>query len=126
MANHSYRLDKKLIVIPVIICGERGSLRSEFILTGSSGNIIDHSIALALGYSGRDAIGISSVSSAAGKEMGYRLVVKTLEVLGKKLVETEVRCHDLQEQGVEGLIGMSLLEQFDWCVHPKKQMISMR
>jgi predicted aspartyl protease len=64
------------------------------------------------------------VTSAVGKERGYRLVIKKLEVLDKKLNDVEIRCHDLKDQGVEGLIGMSLLKQFEWCLEPRKMIIS--
>jgi predicted aspartyl protease len=127
MANYTYRLDKRLIVVPVILHGKHGRLTNEFILdTGASYTIIDHGLASALGYSASDGIGFSHVSSAVGKEQGYRLVIEGFETLGKKQSRMEVACHDLKEQGTEGLIGMSFLEQFDWCVHPSKQIISIR
>jgi len=127
MANYTYRLDKHLIVVPVVLHGRNGRLKNEFILdTGASFTIIDHGLASALGYSASDGVGFSHVSSAVGKEQGYRLVIDGFETLGKKFRCVEVACHDLKEQGVEGLIGMSFLEQFDWCVHPKKQIISVK
>ena len=98
---------------------------SRFVLdTGASFTIIDHSLAEILGYSARDGIGQSMVSSVLGKEQGYRLIIESLETLGNKCSKIEVRCHDLQEQGIEGLLGMNFLEQFDWCIHPKRQIIS--
>lgn len=97
---------------------------SEFILdTGASFNIVDHSLASVLGYSARDGVGLSTVSSAVGKEMGYRVVIQGFEALGKKQLNVEVACHDLKEQGVEGLIGMAFLDQFNWCLHPKERII---
>lgn len=127
MANFPYRLDKKLIVLPVVLYGKRGRLTSEFILdTGSSGNIIDHTLAFALGYSAHDGVGYSDVSSVLGKERGYRLVIEGFEALGKKVQKAEVLCHDLKDSNkVEGLIGMAFLEQFDWCLHPEKKIISV-
>ena len=126
MADFSYRLNRRLMVIPVVLYGRRGYLESEFILdTGSSLTIVDHSLAVALGYSARDGIGLSKVSSVVGKERGYRLILEGLETLGKKMDHFEVACHDLLDQGVEGLVGMSFLEQFDWCVHPGKRMITV-
>ncbi len=126
MANFSYRIDKRLIVIPVTLYGKTGHLTTEFILdTGSSFNIVDHSLVSALGYSAREGTGLSVVSSAAGKERGYRLVLKGLETLGKHLKAPEVACHDLKEHGVEGLIGMSFLGEFDWCLHPARKVISL-
>ncbi|OGQ45172.1 MAG: hypothetical protein A3H42_02310 [Deltaproteobacteria bacterium RIFCSPLOWO2_02_FULL_46_8] len=94
--------------------------------TGSSAIIIDHEIALDLGYSATDAIGFSTVRSAVGKEKGYRLLIDSFEALGKKTASVEVRCHDLKDQGVEGLIGMTFLKQFDWCLHPAKQVLAVR
>ncbi len=127
MADFPYRVDKKLIVIPVMLYGKTGSLMSEFILdTGASYNIVDHSLISALGYSARDGIGFSTVSSAIGKEKGYRVIMEGLEALGKKFSPVEVACHDLKEQGVEGLIGMTFLELFDWCVYPNQKIISVQ
>ena len=71
MANHRYELDRCLIVIPVTLHGKQRQFKSEFILdTGASYNIIDHSIADVLGYSVREVLGVSTISSAAGKERG--------------------------------------------------------
>ncbi|MBI2335808.1 MAG: clan AA aspartic protease [Deltaproteobacteria bacterium] len=124
MANFPYRLNKRLVVIPVVLYGKKGRLESEFILdTGASLTIVDHSLALSLGYSARDGIGLSTVSSVIGKERGYRLMMKGFETLGRLYNSFEVACHDLQDQGIEGLVGMNFLEKFDWCVHPNKQVI---
>ncbi len=124
MADHPYQLDGDLIIIPVTLSGKQGTYNGMFVLdTGSAGVIIDHEIAFDLGYSARDSMGFSTVSSAVGKEQGYRLKIEGVECLGKKIQAMEVRCHDLREQGVEGLIGMSFLKQFRWCVDPGKQII---
>ena len=60
------------------------------------------------------------------QEKGYRLLIDSFEALGKKTASVEVRCHDLKDQGVEGLIGMTFLKQFDWCLHPAKQVLAVR
>ena len=127
MADHPYRLDGELIVISVKLQSKARSYNGKFVLdTGSSAIIIDHEIALDLGYSAKDGIGFSSVRSAVGKEKGYRLLIEGFEALDKKTNAIEVRCHDLKNQGVEGLVGMTFLKQFDWCVHPAKQIISVK
>ncbi len=126
MADYPYRLDGELIIISVKLHGKAGAYNGKFVLdTGSSGMIIDHEVAFDLGYSANDGIGFSTVRSAIGKEKGYRLIIEGFEALGKKASSIEVRCHDLKDQGVEGLVGMSFLKQFDWCVHPKNQFISV-
>ncbi len=127
MADYPYRLEGELIIISVKLQSKLGSYNGKFVLdTGSSAIIIDHEIACDLGYSARDGIGFSTVRSAVGKEKGYRLVIEGFETLGKKFSSVEVRCHDLKEQGVEDLIGMSFLKQFGWCVHPKRGVISVQ
>lgn len=121
MADYPYRLDGELIIISVKLYGKSGVYNGKFVLdTGSSVIIVDHEVAFDLGYSAKDGVGFSTVRSAVGKEKGYRLVIESLETLGKKTHPVEVRCHDLKDQGVEGLIGMTFLKQFDWCVHPKR------
>lgn len=127
MANYPFRLDSELIIISVKLENKIHSYNGKFVLdTGSSAIIIDHEVALDLGYSARDGVGFSTVRSAVGKESGYRLVVENFEALGHRVNTMEVRCHDLKEQGVEGLVGMSFLKHFDWCVHPKAQIISVK
>lgn len=127
MADYPYRLDGELIIVSVKLQSKLGSYNGKFVLdTGSSAIIVDHEVASDLGYSARDGIGFSTVRSAVGKEKGYRLVMERFEAFGKKANSMEVRCHDLKDQGVEGLIGMSFLKQFDWCVHPSRKMISVR
>ena len=127
MADHPYHLDGELIIISVMLHGKGNVYNGRFVLdTGSSGIIIDHEITLDLGYSARDGLGFSTVRSVVGKEQGYRLVIEGFEALGKKIASLEVRCHDLKDQGIEGLVGMSFLKQFDWCLHPRKQMISVQ
>jgi predicted aspartyl protease len=99
---------------------------ADFILdTGSTFTIIDPSIADILGYSAHDASRFSTVASAAGRERGYRLTINAFEALGQHIKNMEIACHDLKQQGVEGLIGMDVLECFDWCMHPTLQTISV-
>ncbi len=127
MADFEYQLDCELIVVPVTVTGKTGIYDGMFVLdTGASGIMLDHSIALDIGYSAHDGVGFSTVSSVVGKESGYRLIIGEFEALGYKAKSVEVRCHDLKEQGVEGLIGMTFLKQFKWCVDPQKQIISVK
>jgi predicted aspartyl protease len=108
----------------VKLCGPSGSVNSDFILdTGASHTIIDAHILQSIGYSPRDAVAPSRVSSAAGKEEGYRVRVAAFETLGKRLEDFEVACHALLEQGVEGLVGMTFLQQFDFCIYPARRVI---
>lgn len=124
MADYAYSLDRHLIVVRVRLIGPVGAVNSDFVLdTGASHTIIDYRIAKAIGYSSIDAIAPSKVSSAAGKEEGFKIKIASIETLGKCFENFEVACHALLEQGVEGLLGMTFLEQFDFCIFPSKRII---
>lgn len=124
MADYSYQLDKKLIVVPVRIFSRSSFFDADFVLdTGASHTIIDYRIAEAIGYHQFDAISPSRVSSAAGREVGYRIRIEAIEAIGKRFDQFEVGCHALYEQGVEGLLGMTFLECFDFCIFPSKRVI---
>ena len=126
MADFRYQVEKHLIIIPVTLHGPNGAMDADFILdTGAAHTIIDHSLASALGYSASNATGHSKVRSVVGEERGYRVKLAHIDSLGKKSEDFEVACHDLMEQDVQGLLGMTFLEQFKFCIDPKKQTISI-
>ena len=119
-------LDKRLILVPVKLHGPAGSVRARFVLdTGASLTIVDRRIAETIGYSSDHAVSPSRVRSAAGREEGFRIRIALFETLGKQLADFELACHALLEQGVEGLIGMNFLEQFDFCIFPSKKVIRL-
>lgn len=126
MADFPYSIEKRLVIIPVKLYGKSRQFAGEFVLdTGASLMVVDHSVINALGYSAREGVGLSVVSSVVGKERGYRLVIDGFEALGKRVTSLEVTVHDLKEQGVEGLVGMSFLDQFRWCLDPSRKNISV-
>ncbi len=124
MGEFHYQLDRELILIPVTLTGRSRTDSALFVFdTGASGILLDHELAEFLGYSAKDAIGFSTVSSAVGKERGYRLQLECIEAIGHRAPSIEVACHDLKEQGIDGLLGMTFLNRFRWCVHPDRQVI---
>lgn len=124
MADITYRIDRELIIVPVTIYSPTHFFKARFVLdTGASHTIIDYRIAESIGYSKQNAIAPSHVSSAAGKEEGYRLRIESIEALGKVISPFEVACHKLYEQGVEGLLGMTFLKNFDFCIFPSRQVV---
>lgn len=115
MADFSYEIDKRLILVPVTLRSPTGTVRARFVLdTGASFTIVDYRIAETIGYEPHHAVAPSRVSSASGKEQGFRIKVASFETLGKRMENFEVACHSLLEQGVEGLVGMNFLEQFEY------------
>ncbi|MFH0799503.1 MAG: retropepsin-like aspartic protease [Pseudomonadota bacterium] len=124
MADFTYSLDKRLILVPVTLHSPTGVVRARFILdTGASSTIVDYRVAKTIGYTSMNALAPSQVSSAVGKEEGFRIQIAAFETLGKRLENFDIACHALLEQGVEGLVGMSFLERYDFCIYPSKRMI---
>lgn len=126
MADFRYQVDKHLIIVPVTLHGPHGAMDADFILdTGAAHTIIDHSLVSALGYSASDATGHSKIKSVIGEERGYRVKLSRIDALGKTCNGFEVVCHDLMEQDVQGLLGMTFLEQFKFCIDPLRLLISV-
>lgn len=124
MADFSYGVDKRLILVPVVLHSLAGTVRARFVLdTGASFTIVDYRIAETIGYEPHHAVAPSMVSSATGKERGFKIKVASFETLGKRVENFEVACHSLLEQGVEGLVGMNFLEKFEFCIFPTKNII---
>lgn len=127
MADNPYIVDKRLILVPVRLHSPFGAVRARFVLdTGASCTIVDHRIAEGIGYSPVNAVSSSRVSSATGMEEGFRIRMAFFEALGERMANFEIACHTLLEQGVEGLLGMNFLEQFDFCIFPSQQVIRMQ
>ena len=63
MADFPYRVDKRLIIVPVTLRSPTSFLKAQFVLdTGASHTIVDYRIVESLGYSRNDAIAPSRVS----------------------------------------------------------------
>lgn len=128
MADFSFVTKHRLIFVPVRLHGPKGIVVVNFVLdTGASHTIVDYRLVEGtLGYSRMDAISKSRVSSAAGKEEGYRIKMTAIESLGKKMEYFEVACHALYEQGVMGLLGMTFLGNFEFCIFPPQNIIRIK
>ena len=127
MADFRYELLKGVPFISVQVEGKVFKFIGHFIIdTGSFMTIIRTPRIDAMGYSSHDATKPFSTESVIGKEKGYCLKIKNLEVFGKRFENFEVAALDLPPRyNIDGLIGMNLLEQFDWCVCPSRQVIAI-
>ena len=94
--------------------------------TGAYMTVIRTSRIDSIGYSARDMTKPFKTESVIGKEFGYCLKVGKFEVFGKIFEDFEVAALDLPDRyNIDGLIGMNLLNQFNWCMHPQKWVISI-
>ncbi len=126
MANISYTLDKRLIIVQSILQGKYGEYDADLILdTGASLTIIDPSVIEELGYTADDKSAPSIVKSPIGKEKGFRIHLHALECLGQRIENFEIACHSLGLQHVDGLLGMNFLEKYNFCIYPDKQIIKI-
>lgn len=67
---------------------------------------------------------ITAVTTALGREPGYRLRVSRFEALGYAVTDFRVHVHDLpEESGIDGLIGLSFLRAFNHEIRSKESRI---
>lgn len=127
MADFPYILDRFIPVIDVVLEGPDRRIVARFVIdTGSGLTIVDAPQIRALGYSESQSVGPFKTTSAVGIEHGYRLSLRGLEVFSKRFEGLEVAAMDLpRKYNVQGLIGMNILGQMEWCMHPNRQVISV-
>lgn len=83
--------------------------------TGAAETIIIPEILDNLGDSPRQGEAITVLRSAVGREEGYLMRVARFECLGHQSRNFRVHAHDLPDGwGIEGLIGLSFLRQFNY------------
>ncbi|MBI5543645.1 MAG: retropepsin-like domain-containing protein [Deltaproteobacteria bacterium] len=78
----------------------------------------------ALGYSAREGDSLTAVTTALGREPGYRLRVSSFKALGHTLADFRVNVHDLPEDsGIDGLLGLNFLRTFNYEIRSKEGRI---
>jgi predicted aspartyl protease len=83
--------------------------------TGAAETIIVPEILDELGYGPRQGEAITTMRSAVGREEGYMIRVARFACLGYHATTFLVHAHDLPEGwGIDGLIGLSFLRQFNY------------
>ena len=108
-----FRPGTRLVSVPVRVWGPRRPPSDlVFVLdTGTDRTIIDTQIALRLGFSERDAIRRSRVSSPLGHEEGFMVVAPRFRALGWERGGFELACHQLTTTTeVDGLLGADFFD----------------
>ncbi len=120
-----FETSQKLIFVTGTIKGPRAASQVRLVLdTGASETLIVPEVAEEIGYGPRDGEGRTTVSSALGKEHGYRLRVAQLSTLGFSLRNYPVNVFDLAESDdIHGLIGLSFLKLFNYEVRSEEGRI---
>lgn len=128
MTVTEFTRDKQgLIIIWGTLEGPLGARDVKLILdTGAAMTLILPEVLDDLGYSARDGENISRISTAnEAPELGYRLRVRRFQALGVGVRDFRIHAHDLPSYGVEGLLGMDFLAQFDFEVRISEQRIRL-
>jgi predicted aspartyl protease len=94
--------------------------------TGASATSVEPAILKKIGYSAGDTILRTRVPTPAGVQHGHLLRVHRFFALGADLSDFVVQALELaDEYGVDGLLGMNFLEQFNFTVRPRDLQIHL-
>lgn len=128
MADFRFALLKGVPFIAAKILGPDRSFLGRFIIdTGAALTIVRTSRLKMIGLNQDHAIAPFATDSVIGREEGYRLLVPTIEVFGVTLNNFEVAAMELPEKyHIDGLIGMNLLRQFDFCIYSQHNVIRIQ
>ena len=102
-------------IVSVILNGkQKKNTRARLVFdTGSAFTQLDVDLVEFLGYSARDAIGLSSVKGATGEAVdGYIISMSSLFLFGKEFNNIQVLTYDFKNfSGIDGLLGWDLIKK---------------
>jgi predicted aspartyl protease len=94
--------------------------------TGAAATSIEPAILEQLGYSSRDAIMRTRVPTPAGVQYGQLFRVARFHALGAELSSFVIQALALHDEyGVDGLLGMNFLENYNFTVRPRDRQIHL-
>jgi predicted aspartyl protease len=119
--------EKDLIVVKGSVQGPlhpRGRPLRLVVDTGAAETIIVPDLVDEIGYNPRQGEAITTMRSAVGQEPGCLLRVARFHALGHQSRDFRIHVQDLPEGwGIEGLIGLSFLRQFNYEVRSQEGRI---
>lgn len=116
MIDLPFRRSRGLLLVGARIWGPYGYRDLDLALdTGAAMTLLVPDVLDEIGYSVRDAEGITKIRSAIGEEPGYLLRATRFEALGHTLADFRLHIHDLPENaGFDGLLGLDFLDRFNY------------
>lgn len=117
-----------LVVVRARLFGPRGDAVVDLALdSGATTSLINWPTALALGYDPARSQHRIEITTASGREYCPVISVSAIEVLGKRMSNLEVVCHDLPARAsVRGLLGLHFMRRFDVRINFKQGFITLR
>lgn len=113
--------DASVIVVKALLVGSKGDAQVDMALdTGATYTIVPWDVAEELGYdpvASRERVNLVTVSGTEGAPL---ITLEAVEVLGLRVPDVKVACHDLPHGSrVAGLLGLSFLREADLLIRFK-------
>ena len=109
----------KMIFVPVLIEDKNNIfLDLNFLFdTGAAKTEISHETAIKLGFSAKDGIAKTSITTMAGKIEGYQLILPEIKVFNQTFKNFKIGVFDIavtkdNNDEIDGIIGMDIISQF--------------
>jgi len=116
-----------LMTVTAKVWGAHGARELLLVIdTGAAATSVEPAILEGLGYSSRDVIMRTRVPTPTGVQHGQLFRVSRFHALGAELSSFVVQALALDDEyGVDGLLGMNFLENYDFTVRPRDRQIHL-
>jgi len=115
-----------LFVVTVKLNGEQDA--QLIVDTGASHSIVSHRLAIELGLYSDLTMGTVTMNTVGGSVQAPLARIKSIRLAEAEVKDSVVVIHDLPDapKGVEGLLGLSALRQFQVTLDPTKKLLSLQ
>jgi clan AA aspartic protease (TIGR02281 family) len=115
-----------LFVVTVKLNGEQDARL--IVDTGASHSVVSHRLAIELGLYSDLAMGTVTMNTVGGSVQAPLARIKSIRLAEAEVRDSVVVIHDLPDApgGVEGLLGLSALREFQVTLDPTKKVLSLQ
>jgi hypothetical protein len=99
-----------------------------FVDTGASHSVVSHRLAMELGLYSDVSMGTVTMNTVGGSVQAPLVRIKSIRLAEAEVRDSVVVVHDLPDSpgGVEGLLGLSALREFQVTLDPTKKVLSLQ
>ena len=110
------------LIVAADVAGPRGRARVSLVLdTGASRTILAPEVLDLIGYSARDGVHVTYVTSPLGREAGYFVRIGVVSCFGTDFPDFLVTVQDFADApDFDGLLGLDLLDHFNYEIRSKE------
>ena len=130
LANHTVDVPLQqvghLFVVTVKLNGEQDARL--IVDTGASHSIVSHRLAIELGLYSDSTMGTVTMNTVGGSVQAPLARIKSIRLAEAEVRDSVVVIYDLPDSptGVEGLLGLSALRQFQVTLDPTRKVLSLQ